>query len=316
MRLFPRVAAVLVGGLLAAAMLPGQDWRGKGRVDGWIKDPAGKPVADAKVELKLQNGGGTSTTTNKKGYWAVMGLRGGSWNVDVSAKGFEPRQISVGVSEAGRIPPMEIQLQPAAPAAPQAGAEAPAGGAGPEIIAAIEHGNSLLAEKKFAEARAEYEKALVAVPDNTAILGGIAQTWNGEGNKAKAVEVLKRITELDPADTRSRVLLANLLLEQGKLDEGKAMLDALPPGAITDPSVYQNVGILFMNKGKGEDARAYFTKAIELDPADPYGYYFRGLGFVQAKKNAEAKTDFKKFLELKPDAPEAAEVREILQALK
>jgi len=314
-----RASPILLAGLLAATALQAQDWRGKGRVDGWVKDPSGKPVADAKVELKREKGGGTSTSTNKKGYWAIMGLRGGTWNVDIAAPGFEARQISVSVSEVGRIPSMEIQLQPAAapaPAAPQAGAAAPEAGAGPEIIAAIELGNKLLAEKKYAEARAEYEKALAAVPDNTAILGGIAQTYNGEGNKAKAIEVIRRITELDPADTPHRVLLANLLLEQGKLEEGKTILEALPPGSITDSSVYQNLGILFMNKNKGEEARAYLTKAIELDPADPYGYYYRGIALVQAKKSAEAKADLKKFLELKPDAPEAAEVREILQALK
>ena len=317
--LLNRAGPILLLSLLATPALVAQDWRGKGRVDGWVKDPSAKPIADAKVELKRESGGGTSTSTNKKGYWAIMGLRGGPWNVDISAPGFETRQISINVSEAGRIPPMEIQLQPAAaaaPTAPQPGAAAPQEGAGPEIIVAIELGNKRVVEKKFAEARTEYEKALAAVPNNTAILGGIAQTYHGEGNKGKAIETLKKIAELEPSNTQNHVLLANLLLEEGKLEEGKAMLEALPAEAIKDPSVYINLGILFMNKKKGEEARTYLTKAIALDPTGADGYYYRGLALIQTKKNAEARADLKKYLELKPDGPEAKEVREILQALK
>jgi len=50
--------------LLSPLGLSAQDWRGKGRVDGWVKDPNGQPVADAKVELSRASGGGTSVKTN------------------------------------------------------------------------------------------------------------------------------------------------------------------------------------------------------------------------------------------------------------
>jgi tetratricopeptide (TPR) repeat protein len=234
--------------------------------------------------------------------------------VDVSAPGFETRKVSVSISEAQRIPSMEIQLEKAAAAAPEAGVAT--GGAGPDIIAAIEEGNRLLTEKKFAEARAQYEKAAVAVPDNAAITKGIAQTYHGEGNREKTIETLKKVVELDPADAQNKTLLASMLLEAGKLEEGKALLDSLPAGSIQDAGVYVNLGILFMNKSKADDARAYLTKAIELDPSQADIYYYRGLAAMQAKKNAEAKADFQKFLQMTPDAPEAKEVREMLQALK
>jgi tetratricopeptide (TPR) repeat protein len=292
-----------------------QDWRGKGRVDGWVKDPDGKPIADAKVELSRQAGGSTSTKTNKKGYWAILGLIGGTWNVDVSAPGFETRKVSVSLNEASRNPAMDIQLQRAAPAAPQEGTAAP-GGAGPEAIAAVQEGNRLLVEKQYAAARAQYEKALAAVPDNPAILNGIAQSYELEGNKEKSIEIRGKIQSLDPSDAQNQIILGSLLLEKGDLEQGRAILDALPPDVIKDPGVYINLGILFMNKNKTEEARTYLTKAIELDPASADGYYYRGLALLQAKKNAEAKADLKKFLELKPDAPEAKEVQEILQALK
>jgi tetratricopeptide (TPR) repeat protein len=300
--------------LAVAADLPGQDWRGKARVDGWVKDKNGKPVPGASIALtRGKGGGGPTIQANDKGYWAVLGLAGGAWNLDVSAKGYETRKVAVSLSEGSRIPPMEIRLEEAS--APAAGAAAP-NQAGAEMKAAVEEGNRLLTQKKYAEARAQYEKALAVIPDNSALLKGIAQTYHGENNRPKAIETLRKVQQLEPADNDNRLLLASMLLEDGQLEEGQKLLEGLPPGAVKDGAVYINVGILFMNKNNPAQAQAYFTKAIDLDAAQADAYYYRGLSNLGAKKTAEAKADFKKYLELKPQGEEAKEVREILQTLK
>jgi tetratricopeptide (TPR) repeat protein len=317
-----RIRARSLPGCLLLALLwslpaRAQDWRGQGRLTGWVKDPNGQGIADATLALSREKGGGTSTKTNKKGYWAIVGLSEGRWNIDVSAPGYETRKVSVTVSEGGRVPPMDIQLQKAVAAAAPAATEADAGAkAGAEAVAAVTEGNKLLGEKKFAEARAQYEKAAALLPPNAGLWKGIAQTYHGEKNDPKTIEALRKAAELDPNDTDSRLLLATLLIEQGQHEEGKTLLDALPPGSVKDPAVYVNLGIVFMNKKKPEDASAYLTKAIELDPAQPESYYYRGLSHIQSKKNAEAKADFRKYLELAPDGAEAKEVKEMLQALK
>ena len=314
-----RRAAALA--FLAAALIAlrssaaAQDWRGKARVDGWIKDKNGKGIPGATVTLSRPKGGGTSVKANDKGYWAMLGLAGGAWNIDVSANGFETRKVAVSLSEGSRIPPMEIQLEPAVAAVAAGGAAAP-NQAGAEIKAAVEEGNRLLTEKKYAEARAQYEKALTAIPENAALLKGIAQTYHGENNRAKAIETLKKVQQIDPGDNDNRMLLASMLLEDGQLDEGQKLLEGLPPGAIKDPAIYMNVGILFMNKNNPAQAQAYFTKAIEIDAAQADAYYYRGLSYLGAKKTAEAKADFKKYLELAPQGENAKEVREIVTTLK
>lgn len=304
----------LVAGFLAATALSGQDWRGKARVEGYVKDAGGQPVADAKVDLARDNGGGTSTKTDKKGHWAVMGLIGGKWNVDISAPGYETRKTVMGVKEGERNPPLEIQLQKSA--APALGAGAEGKDVRAEVTAAVEAGNRLIGEKKYAEARAEYEKALAILPDSAPLWKGIAQTYHGEGNRTKEEESLRKIAQLEPGDTESQILLADNLINQGKIEEGKGILDGLPPGSIKDPAIYTNLAIVFMNKSKPEDARTYMTKAIELDPSFADSYYYRGLASVQAKKTAEAKADFAKYLELAPNGSQAKEVKEMLQALK
>jgi len=297
----------------------GQDWRGRGRIDGWVRNEKGEPIEGATVKMSLEKEtAGPSAKTNKKGYWAILGIAGGKWNMDISASGYETRQLSMTLSEATRTPAVEVKLKPAETGAlPGSGVQGgAASAAAQEIKAAIETGNSLLSEKKYAQARAEYEKALVLVPDNPAILKGIAQTYHAEKNTEKEIELLRKLTQLDPSDSESRFLLGSLLVQQGKLEEGKEILDALPPGAIKDPGAYVNLGILFMNKNNPEQARVYLTKAIETSPAQPESYYYRGLALMQLKKNADAKVDFHKYLELAPNGAEAKEVREILQAFK
>jgi len=301
--------------LSLAAELPAQDWRGKARVDGWIKDKSGKAIPGATIALSRAKGGGTSIQSNDKGYWAILGLASGTWNLDVSAKGFETRKINVSLSEGSRIPPMEIVLEAAAPAAAASGAAAP-NQAAAEVKAAVEDGNRLLTEKKYAEARAQYEKALAVIPDNPALLKGVAQTYHGENNRPKAIETLRKVQQIDPGDNENRMLLASMLLEDGQLDEGQKLLEGLPPGAVKDPAIYVNVGILFMNKNNPAQAQGYFTKAIEIDASQPDAYYYRGLSYLGVKKTAEAKADFKKYLELAPQGENAKEVREIVQTLK
>jgi Tfp pilus assembly protein PilF len=316
-----RQAALLALCLAAVSSIGvAQDWRGTGRLDGWVKDESGQPVEGALVQMSMENRtGGPKAKTNKKGYWAILGIAGGKWNMDITAPGYEIKKLSVGVSEASRAPAMEIQIKKeAAQAAP--GGEGVAGApsaTGQQVKEAIEGGNKLLADKKYAEARAEYEKALALVPDNPAIMKGIVQTYHGEKNIDKEIELLRKITQLDPSDTESRVLLGSDLLQQGKLEEGKAILDGLPPGSVKDPAIFVNVGILFLNKNDPAQAVAYLGKAIELDPNQPDPYYYRGLSLMQQKKNADAKADFQKYLQIAPNGPEAKEIRQdLLPALK
>jgi len=317
MRSLRSLSGPLLVVLLAALPAAAQDWRGTGRVDGWVKDSSGKGVPDATVQLtREKGGGGPSVKTDKKGYWAVLGLVGGRWNLDVSAAGYETRKLSVNISEINRIPPMDIQLQKSATQAPPPPELDAAAKAGAEAVAAVTEGNRLVGEKKYAEARAQYEKAIALLPPNAALLKGVAQTYHGEGNDAKAIETLRKVVELDPADTDTKLLLASMLVELGQADEGKGLIEGLPPGTVKDPAIYVNLGISFMNKKKPDDAAVYLTRAIEIDPAQADGYYYRGLAYIQGKRNAQAKADFRKYLELAPNGPEAKEVKEMLQALK
>ena len=113
------VGATLALSLLFAIDLSAQDWKGKARIEGRVSNEKGEPIAGATVQLR-RYGAGPDVKTDKKGRWAYLGLAGGPWDVDVVAEGFQPRKVSVRLSEIDRLPPMQMGLEviPQAAAAP------------------------------------------------------------------------------------------------------------------------------------------------------------------------------------------------------
>jgi Tfp pilus assembly protein PilF len=302
----------------------GQDWRGRGRLEGMLTDQNGKPVAGATIAAKMHGAtSGLDAKSGKDGRWSILGMATGTWDIDITAPGFIIKKVSVSVNENNRMPRLDLKLDPAPVEQPKPVEEPPKeelkiGGktVSEETVKAVENGNALLKEQKFNEAIAEYEKAYAVLPDNVALERALARAYYGAGNKAKTIELLKKVVAAEQTDTATQVLLANVLLETGNLEEGKAVLEKLPAGALPDATAVINVGILFMNKKQPAEAAKWFTKAIDMEPKTGDGYYYRGLSEVQMKKNKEAKEDLKKFLELAPNAPEAKEAKELIAALK
>jgi regulator of sirC expression with transglutaminase-like and TPR domain len=204
----------------------------------------------------------------------------------------------------------------------------PTGGSASTSVA-----HTVTAEKAKENAKravADFEKALPLVPVDKPetqeirkqLLQVMAQAYYKAGDLAKAISTLEQLnvvdpwTTPDPGLTQRNILLVNLYLEHGDLEKGKALLERLPAAAVTDPTVYTNIGVLFLNKKNPTDALTYFTKAVDLDPKRAESYYYRGLTEIQLKKNKEAKADFEQVIALGPDTPEAKDAKEYLASLR
>jgi Flp pilus assembly protein TadD len=305
--------ALAVAWIAAPALA--QDWKGKGRLEGKVVNDKGEPVAHARLAFRLKGKEGPTVETDAKGHFAYYGFSTGQWDLDVSAPGYATWKTSVQLSELTRLPPMEIKLEKALEAAP-APAEPAARDIKAEIIPTIEKGNALLEQKNYPGARTEYEKALAVVPDNPIILRAIARTYYGEKNLDGAIAALKKASEKDPSDTQTLLLLANLDLEKGNVEEGKAILERLPAGSVHDPGIYLNAGIVLLNKKNAAGAWEQFDKAVALKPDDAEAYFYRGLAAVQLKKKAEARADLRKYLELAPNGPQAGDAKDLLNSVK
>ena len=307
--------------LILAPPLAAQEWRGRARVDGQVKNDKGEPVDGCVVRLRWGKSGhgGPDQKTDAKGKWAIFGLAGGPWDLDFEAPGYKKKQIQITLQETNRNDTVEVVLEPApqAVAAPAPTQEILVGGQkiSKDTAQSIQAGNAAMSAQNWPVARENYVKALVELPDNTALIERVAVAYLAEGNKDEALRYARMASEKAPADTQPWQIIAEVEIEKGNAEAGLAALDKLPRERILDPALYLNAGILLYNAKKLPDAVAAFDKAIGVKP-DATAYYYRGLAELQQKKNAEAKADFQKALELAPDGPDARDIKDLLKSIR
>jgi len=212
-----------------------------------VENTKGEPIAGATVALRYA-GTGPDLKTNKGGHWALLGMTGGSWELDFSAPGYQSKKISVSVSEMNRIPPVKIQLEPEQKAAP---ADAPhtevrVGGKAisKEAAAALERGNAAMKEKKYAEAEENLEKVLPELPTEPSLLYALSLTYYFDSKPDRALEYARKTVAADPQTTDSWLMISELELQKGNLDAGKEALAKVPAERITSPEPYMDLGIL------------------------------------------------------------------------
>jgi len=122
-----RILVVLACSLLLTGVSGfAQAGQGKGRLAGSVRDEAGNPIANGKVQLEFEAAGRRDEVmTNIKGEWAFIGVGTGPARVTVTAEGFQTDTIRLQVSQLQRNQPLAVVLKPAgvkvpAAAAPQA----------------------------------------------------------------------------------------------------------------------------------------------------------------------------------------------------
>ena len=292
--------------LVAAGLMAAEDWRGDNRLSGTVVDKnTGKPVAGAKVSLRIQKGekGGPDATTDANGKWAVLGLAAGAWNIDVEARGYAVRQGTTGMQEGQRIPPLKIELEP----------EVVASSTAPDVATTEVKIGGQTVSKDIAD----YEKASAALPTFMPIRFALARAYYGGGQLKKAIAAMDDVYKSDPSNVSNAMLLANMVLEDGQVERGKEIMDKLPAGALSDPTAVINIGIVLMNKKQPAAAAEYFSKAIAIDAKNVDAYYYRALARIQDGKAHDSKADLQKVLELAaPDSEQAKDAKEYLKSIK
>ena len=291
-----------------------QEWRGSGRVGGFVLDDAsGQPLEGVVVKAVMPSSGNRGPgdgKSKKNGEWAVGGVAGGNWSLDFSKEGYETRSITVQISESGRIPPMEVRMKKKAAAAAAVDPNV-------EIKEQLTAAAGMMNAKQFAEARKIYEDLAAKHPQVKQFRPLIARTYYGEGNKAKAIEELRKAAAEDPTNIEIQLLLGNTLMEENQQDEARKILSAIDDTKVTDPTMFLNAGIALVNERKHAEAVVWFDKAVTRFPQHPDGYYYRGIANLSLAKTAEAKADLEKYVSIAPkDASELATAKKILESIK
>jgi tetratricopeptide (TPR) repeat protein len=284
----------------ALLWLPAVSFGQGARVRGQVLDEKGQPVEGAAVTLASEELGARHTaTTDAQGRWAVLGLEGGSWDVDFEAEGYVTKKISLPVSAFSNPRPIEIRLQRAGP---------------PPELQAAEKGDAAFQAGRFAEAREHYQDLLALRPELSPSLHlQIARCYKEEGDSEREIEHLQNALDAEPDNQEVRTLLAMEVLEKGEVERAVELLKTVDESLIASPDVFYNIGVSFLNRDRREEAIEYFTKAVELDAGYVDGYLQRGLTYFGLEDLDKAEEDFTKVVDLDPDGPQGETAAKVLE---
>ena len=136
------------------------------------------------------------------------------------------------------------------------------------------------------------------------------------GPSPMEIEQLKAVTKNSPKNAQAWISLGDALMDSRRFDEA---VDAYQKGLELDPknvNARVDMGTCYRGIGKFDKAVEEYRKAIQINPSFPTSH--RNLAVVLATdlhQNQEAVKEIQKYLELAPNAPDAAEMRKMMQQL-
>jgi len=159
-------------------------------------------------------------------------------------------------------------------------------------------------------------------PGDPRILKQLAYVASQSGDVDAAITAYEGLVEADPTNAENWVTLAGLYADNGQMDQSAAayqkVVELDPEGA---PQVFFNLGALLMNKADrtpedSQKAIEAFRQAIKLDPQYREAHKQLAFALLGAGDRAGAKTELETCVALAPDAPDAAQMKALIQSLQ
>jgi Tfp pilus assembly protein PilF len=307
-RLWMKKAGILILMVLfVCSLVFSQVWSGHGRQVGFVYDEEGNPLEGAKVKLffiKMQSG--FELTTNAKGKWVAIGVKGGTWHIDFEKKGYETKKVSWNILDFRQVnPPLEVKLK-----------KLEGSVVTDEVKEDFKKGNMLFEEGKYDEAIEIFAAVIEAFPNAYIVNLNIGNCYFQKENYDEAEKFYKIILENDPKNHMALMGMGNCNTNRGDNEKALEWYSKIKFEKIVDPTVLFNIGTIFYNNSKYEEALKYYKKAVEVKEDFLDGIYQLGLALLTLGKNSEALNEFENYLMRDPDSKRASQVKGFIEYLK
>ena len=289
--------------LLAAFAFAVSAWAQTGGVTGKCMGEDGKPLVGYTIQVERQEMKWTShVKTNKKGEYTYIGLAPGNYKIVLlNPSGGHVFDIThhIGI---GDPTPVDFDM---------AKEKATTMKANPEVAKKLEEAAKdqkqftglkstfdqatvLFNQQHYAEAAAMYEQALPLAKDkNVPVV--LAQLGQSYGNAAKqeqnrdarmqdqqkAIDYFQKAMQVDPNNAGLHNNLGSVYAEMGKVEDAKGEFqkaaDINPAGA---SGYYYNLGVVMVNQGKMDDAAVALKKSTDLDANNANAFYWYGMALL------------------------------------
>jgi len=271
-------------------------------IKGSVVDKDGRSLKDAKIVfLDASRGSRFSTKSDKQGNFIKVGIPPGAYKVTVELENYfpfsAPLYLRFGIEESvkfilEKIPPRLDQDKD------------------------FEDGANLFGQKKFKEAIEPFKKSAEKFPDNPEVHYNLGLSYLKSGDIDNALISLEKALKLKPDILEAYFALGEAFFGKG---DGEKALEAFNNAIKRQPDSargYYNIGIIYHKNNYSDEAIRFFEKSIEINPKFSSAYYQAALAYVKKGDFKKAIALFEEFLKIEPDAPEASQVKTMLEELK
>jgi len=281
------ILLALIAGPLAALLAPAAFAQG-GTLSGTVLDLTGKPYPDVTLTIKsVETSKETKVTTDAKGHYTAPGLGGGTYNVDLSGKDKDQKDMllyQTGLKLApGTSPTFDVNLKELQEQGKLAAVEA--------------ERKRQEAEVQFAALKTHYDAGIAAIEQMKAAQTKLAQTPKEQQDPVKAqinqaggtaVTELSAALELEkPEDPNRSIVLSRLGEAYESMAKWQEAADTYQKAIALKPDTaanYNNLGNDLAKLGKVDDARTAYQKYVDLKPDDA-ALAWRNFGTVLYNSN-------------------------------
>jgi tetratricopeptide (TPR) repeat protein len=287
-----------------------------GRVGGLVKDEAGQPIKGATItaENPAASPSSFTATTDDKGRFSIIGLRGGTWTFTAQAPSYAPETGKMPVSTIGTPnPPLSFTLKKGGGAA---GATGAGGIAAKDIQADLALADADYNGGKYDDAITKYRAIMVKAPALSVINLQIAAAYRNKKDYDSALAAYNDLLKTDPNNEKAKVGIGMTNLEKGDLKAAEETLMKAAEMASASREVFYNLGEVKFAKGESDEAAKWYQRASDSDKA--WGKPIFKLGLVALNKGDKDLTIkmMEKVIEVDPTSPEAAQAKGLIEQLK
>jgi len=119
-----------------------------------------------------------------------------------------------------------------------------------------------LIAKDTTSAIARLDAEIAKQPTSAALLALLSRAHNVAGDKAKEEQALRRAVTVDPRFTAGYGMLAQLYLQQKRIDEARAEFEGIAQRDPSNVGARTMIGVLLEQQGKRDDARKAYEAAV------------------------------------------------------
>ena len=179
----------------------------QGRVTGTVKDPDGHAVKRATITAQNPNLPPVTVTSDAKGRYSFLGLRGGTWTFTAEAPGFLPAKRQSTTRTLGQNAVLDFELQPASddgPPGPTASLNTNA------LQQQLASAAQLEQAGKLDEAIGAYRDILSTVPALTSVHLQLGVLFERKHDNPSAIAEYEAVLKGEPTNARARAALDRL----------------------------------------------------------------------------------------------------------